>query len=381
MNRFVKKIRNGLPFLMAFGLFSCGDAMTTSEVANDLLNPRPFVAVQNSPAGSLVYFSVPQGSTKVGFCEVSSLTPVSTCSTNAVQAQFRRQVGTRLILRAPQPITISAQKELILVYTTATGQVSQSKIRFVAGQQQNPQISSGTTTAGLGLLTTQGPTGEREENFTDSTSRSSKFKISVPADSSTQKPYGMLVYLHGDGAGDYSNYWSSLKRIAAKHNMIALSVLSPTQTQNKQWYREGSQNAEFLDQLIRSKLYRSYNIDTKNVVFTGASGGPQFLTGQFLPLKGNNYIGGAIPLCGGGGPQGFGSTARSFQPNANFKNYFKMFYYTQQGDFLHDQAADSASHYKSLGVTNVQSEFPAGGSHCGFNVTAKIDEKLPSVLK
>jgi hypothetical protein len=185
-----------------------------------------------------------------------------------------------------------------------------------------------------------------------------------------------LIYLHGDGAGDYKGYWSQLRKVAKKYGMAAVSVLAPKQNS---WYKDGKGHGEFLNSLLQSKIFKEYNVKYRKVAFTGASGGPQFLTGQFLPQYGNNYaLGIALPICGGGGPVGYRGWIEKLSPSEDFKKYFRIHYNTGTSDFLFRDAKSSYDFYRGKGISNIRFEDLTGQGHCRFpeGVTGVVDKLL-----
>lgn len=214
-----------------------------------------------------------------------------------------------------------------------------------------------------------GKSGNFEERFTCSGtySATSYYKLRVPQGIEDLEPHGLLIYLHGDGGKDYTNdyIFSPLVKIAHEHKLIAMSVLSPNN--GTAWYQGPQTNAYFLHQLLETKIFKDYNIDTSRIYFTGSSGGSQFLTGIFVPKYVGNYGGGAFPSCGGADIYNF----IEYKITDHMKEHFKLYYHTQTGDFLYPQVRNSIARYKSLGM-QVSGEFPTTCSssrcHCEFNL-------------
>jgi len=233
------------------------------------------------------------------------------------------------------------------------------------------------TTLNSGEYKGAGPAGSREARFSHER-LSGTYRINAPEANSRDKAQGLLIYLHGDGAGDYSFFWNDLQVVAQKYDLIPVSVRTPDPS-SVTWYRNGRGNATYLHQLIQTELYAMYNVNKDQIFFTGASGGPQFLTGQFVPLYGNHYRGGAVPMCGGGGPRGFSQTTRAFQPSADLIANFKIYYYTGTADFLYGQVRDSSQFYRSHGFETFE-DFPQGVAHCKFNMRSALDKGLAKIV-
>ncbi len=222
-----------------------------------------------------------------------------------------------------------------------------------------------------------GREGSFEARFTSSGSyiATSYYKMRVPEGIHTKEPHGLLVYLHGDGGNDYTNDWifAPIAKLAHAHNLIAMSVLSPNN--GTAWYQGPQTNAYFLHKLLEDKVFHDYNIDTTRIYFTGSSGGSQFLTGIFVPKYATNYGGGAFPSCGGADIYNF----IDYQISDYMKEHFKIYYYTQTGDFLYPQVVKSKERYTSLGM-KVGGEFPrtcrSSRCHCEFNLSEVMVKAL-----
>ncbi len=220
-----------------------------------------------------------------------------------------------------------------------------------------------------------GKIGTFEQSFSASNGKSSTWKTTIPDDLSPTKPYGLSIYLHGDGGGDYSWVFDSLVKTSKKQNLIGIVVKAPNI--ERRWYNGGLANAKFLDELIEKELLAKYNIDKTRIYFIGTSGGSQFLSGQFIPNYGSKYNSGALLLCGG--PKNWQNTISS---TPEFISKFKFYWYSGTNDFLYDQIQDGIEYYKGLGM-QVDSEMIPGGSHCTFpgNVGGAIERKLQLIVK
>ncbi len=225
------------------------------------------------------------------------------------------------------------------------------------------------TTGGSG-----GKTGTFEQTFSSSNGKSSTWKTTIPQDLSASKPYGLSIYLHGDGGGDYSWVFDSLVKTSKTHNLIGMVVKAPNL--ERRWYNGGLANAKFLDELIEKELLAKYNIEKSRIYFIGTSGGSQFLSGQFIPNYGSKYNSGALLLCGG--PKNWQNNIVS---TPEFISKFKFYWYSGTSDFLYDQIEEGMEYYKGLGM-QVDSEMIPGGTHCTFpgNVGGAIERKLKLIL-
>jgi hypothetical protein len=222
-----------------------------------------------------------------------------------------------------------------------------------------------------------GVKGFHEASFAASNGKSTRFKLDVPASNGDASANGLLVYLHGDGAGDYDWYWPSLAAVAKKFNLIPVAVKSPTANENgPSWWWEADANAVVLDELLKQEVRAKYNVDTYRVVFTGASGGPTFMDGPWLRYYASQYRGGAMVFCGG-----LVQTAQPFRDAQGFKENFPLYYYIGTADFLLDGAQSAAAYYRGKGL-KVEEEHPAGVGHCQFTaqLPALMSERLNKIF-
>ena len=226
-----------------------------------------------------------------------------------------------------------------------------------------------------------GKTGFYEASFTSSGSyaTSSRYKVKVPEEYKEIDPYGLMIYLHGDNGGDYTNPWifNQLLPISKERHLITVSVLSPDG--GRLWYSNPRKHAEFLHQLLENELFKKYNIDTNKIYFTGSSGGSQFLTGIFVAEFTSNYGGGAFPTCGGADIYKYFGVKKNI--SEDMKQNFKLFFYTQDKDFLYPQVRQSRQTYESLGM-KVSGEHPSfcnniNRCHCEF----KMSDAVKSAFK
>lgn len=129
---------------------------------------------------------------------------------------------------------------------------------------------------------------------------------------------GIVVQLHGDGAGEFaspnSGVLAGYNAAALAHGMIMLAPKSPDGSGVRTWWENGASPLWLLDLLdfVRSK----YAIDETKVWFAGFSGGAEVLTYWLMSDYSNRMGQGGSIMLGGGGASGlvFGRT-----PTAAFK--------------------------------------------------------------
>lgn len=228
-------------------------------------------------------------------------------------------------------------------------------------------VASGKDAVGL-TYGTGGRIGFNEYSFTASNGKKSIYKYTAPADAQTKaEGYGLLIYLHGDLGADYGWFYDSLVSVAQRNNLLPVAVRSPTVgsfdggRSGPTWWQDGDRNAVFFDELLKKDILARFNIDTQRVYYTGASGGPTFLSGPWLNRYGHQYRGGAILFCGGVSNTGFPYTT-----SPGYEKGVKLTYYNGDQDFLLGGAQQAIRYYKTKGF-DVYSEFPVGIDHCGFS--------------
>jgi hypothetical protein len=226
--------------------------------------------------------------------------------------------------------------------------------------------SSPDTSQGSG-----GVSGSQEVSYANS-----RYFINAREDSTTAnatKSYGLLILLHGSSASNYRNFINTMATVAAKHGLIPVSVLAP----NGSGWNEGNQtsNAAFLNDLIQNKIYTSYNIDKRNIFFSGQSSGAGFLSSHFIPLHGNKYRGGAFMQCGASTPR------VTFQPTQEMTQNFKMHFEITTGDGIWTTSfANAVPEYKRLGLS-VTSDNTKFGGHCQFDQAAIVEQYIGNMKK
>jgi hypothetical protein len=113
------------------------------------------------------------------------------------------------------------------------------------------------------------------------------------------KPTYLAYYIHGDGAGDWSDFVDKQKDgmtlLAKKHNWIFITPLAPNETS---WWKnhKGDHVAKFAE--VLDVVFKKYNVCRETVLGASGSGGGVFLSGQFFPDKGGNYPVHAVLACG-----------------------------------------------------------------------------------
>lgn len=120
------------------------------------------------------------------------------------------------------------------------------------------------------------------------------------------KPVGLVVRLHGDGAWEYDNPQYStacMAAVAASHNMVLLQPKSPETPapgQQVTWWRDMSNNHNWVISLVNHYLATNPSVDRNNIVWMGYSGGAEFISYSLL-AKPTGLVNRATIMAGGGG--------------------------------------------------------------------------------
>jgi hypothetical protein len=223
------------------------------------------------------------------------------------------------------------------------------------------------------------------QSFTASNGLTSQYHV-FGAGVPTDRPVGLLVQFHGDGAYEFDNPGSSyslggpagIVAEAKQHNLLTIAALSPDKQGSVTWWEQGSQNADYVRDLIQKVALDKYNIDTENIWLVGYSGGAQFITQFFVPKYSGMLGGGGSVVFGGGGTPRV--TPAAFDPA--LVGDFPMHWYTGLADdgsdnsynALRDARAGSA-HYAGRGFAATL-ESPAGVDHNGLPFGKVVGEQL-----
>lgn len=137
------------------------------------------------------------------------------------------------------------------------------------------------------------------------------------------RPVGLIVQLHGDGAGEFQNYpnghgkLTQIQPVAQRHNMVLLSARTPSfeEGDHTWWAGNGTAKSDYLAELINAVAYGNYPVDRSRVWFSGYSGGAEQLTYHFLSRHLGLVSGGGALMTGGGGARGLLNSPLQTRPN------------------------------------------------------------------
>ncbi|HVK44101.1 MAG TPA: hypothetical protein VM429_04265 [Micropruina sp.] len=231
--------------------------------------------------------------------------------------------------------------------------------------------------------------------FTDSASRSGQYHVygaGLPGNGA-----GLVMYFHGDGdtqaetyeyAEANTNYALSGNRgliAVAKAKGYVLAVpRAPDTAGAVTWWESPTQNATYAADLL-DFLVTTYHLDRANIWLMGYSGGAEFITENFLPVKTAGRItgGGAVMLGGAGGAA---STPTGW--TAGLKAAFPMHWITgllDDGTFADDNydaigdAQAGRTYYSGQGFTTTITTPPAWDHDIDGAFGPALDEFLPAL--
>lgn len=132
--------------------------------------------------------------------------------------------------------------------------------------------------------------------FAEGTRESSWLRFSCGVDA--DRPDGVVVHLHGDGAGEIDNPdgdLSELAETANSRNMVLLAPRTPDSAEGETWWRELEPNTGWLRAFVSAHAPAGVP-----VWWTGYSGGAEMISYGVLAQAPDLVTGGAL-LMGGGG--------------------------------------------------------------------------------
>jgi hypothetical protein len=345
-------------------------AAAGSSIRNSLAaGSRPGISIEGEGDMVHVIVTLPRMRGDVALCVGTK----ENCSRDDVPLIDLIAVGDgTTVLRSAQLINLANGLDMHVI----TREIPHQVIRSVRFRNRNNGAAPGqANNNGWLSLGSGGQTGSYEETFSYNGS-TAKYRVSIQDDVQTGR-YGMLVYLHGDGAWDYEGFWNSSKEIAFRHDLIAIHVQAPTTGgAGRSWWIAGDANAEYLNALLHERVLRLYNIDRSKVVFSGQSGGPTFMTGNWMNRYMQQFAGGAVLMCGG-----MLSASPRLEAPEYWRDFFKIRIETTTGDFLNPGAHSALQRYQRYGM-DVQLATHGAGSHCKFDrsTAAILDERVAELL-
>lgn len=126
-------------------------------------------------------------------------------------------------------------------------------------------------------------------------------------------PRGVLVHLHGDGAGEFAlngeggdggePTLTEIAQVAASRNMVLIAPRTPDHRRGETWWRRLDRNLGWLNALVDDRVHDENGLDPGNVWWSGYSGGAEMLSYGVLRNAPELVTGGAVLMAGGGAPE------------------------------------------------------------------------------
>lgn len=197
-----------------------------------------------------------------------------------------------------------------------------------------------------------------------------------------ERPVGLLVRLHGDGAEEYTvpeGLLTCLAAEAASHNLVLLTPLTPDGSNERTWWMELDQNRAWLTSLVRTQV-EQLGVDPQRIWWMGYSGGAEMLSYGILPEDPELVTGGAVLLGGGGDPGWTTTTAPASVREGACLQWIvgEEDDGSRPGQEFDALAAsrDGASRYRRLGFAQVGLEVVPGEDHLSLPQSGWMDRLL-----
>ena len=145
-------------------------------------------------------------------------------------------------------------------------------------------------------------TGLLDRTFTDADGKEAKYVLFVPHDYTANKPYPLVLFLHGAGEtgtdGKKQTYVGLGPVARMQEKNYPFFILFP-QSQERSWQADSKDGRRALD--ILAAVQKEYKIDDKRLYLSGLSMGG-FGTWS-LAQKYPDRWAAIVPVCGGGDPE------------------------------------------------------------------------------
>ena len=220
--------------------------------------------------------------------------------------------------------------------------------------------------------------GKQENLYKDLvTGKSGKYTIQKPQGGGNRNGY--LLFFHGSGNTDgYASVFPTLAKVADEFRLVPVALQAPNSAHT--WANAASGPGNKHEAYVRSFIDKELRKGgSDKIYFVGFSAGSTFLSGDLFPRFISDYRGGAVLLCGGGGPVALSKEV--FKPLAlDVAQRFPLYFYIQQKDFLFQQTTEGIMYWRQRNAT-VSYEFPEGGTHCGFDLGDELRKGLRKIVK
>jgi hypothetical protein len=192
------------------------------------------------------------------------------------------------------------------------------------------------------------------------------------------KSQGLLLFFHGSGnTKGYAGSFEILERAAREFNLAPLALQAPS---NAVTWPEGpnspdNRHVEYVNSFLEREIAAKHpEINLDRLVLVGFSAGSTFLSGDFLPGSIRQLKGGAVMLCGGGGPVHYPPDVfRPLTPEESPK--FPLYFMIQKKDFLFAQTMQGIGYWKTRRAL-IHADTPEDGGHCAFDFGTELTRGL-----
>ncbi len=235
----------------------------------------------------------------------------------------------------------------------------------------------------LYLLIPEAKAGTRTEStFKDPVTGKSGLYTAAFESRAAPKSQGLLLYFHGSGnTQGYAGAFDTLAAAGREFNLSPLALQAPNQavTWPEGPHAPNNRHVEYVNSFLDREIFaKRPEIRTDRLIFAGFSAGSTFLSGDFLPGAFGKYTGGAVMLCGGGGPVRFPPDVfRKLSPEEALK--IPLYFMIQKKDFLFAQTMQGLAYWKSRQALT-HAETPEGGAHCAFDFSSELTRGIRKIL-
>ncbi|MBL8158896.1 hypothetical protein JNJ66_00380 [Candidatus Saccharibacteria bacterium] len=242
-----------------------------------------------------------------------------------------------------------------------------------------PPVAQGCATNGTGGTLTDAT--DQSYSGSAGTAQYHLFGQGLPTD----KPLGLMLQFHGDGAEEFDNLregtLEGYAEQAKQREMLLIAIRTPD-SGTVTWWEDGGTNAEWVRDFLENEIYPKYNINRSNAWLIGYSGGSVFITSFLVHGHSDLFCGGGSIAFGGGGRPYSGQGAAQSQ---EFINSFTMKWYTGQEDVAANasdgydalsDAKEGEAYYREKGF-ETSIETPAGIDHYSIPFVEVVTRLLP----
>lgn len=197
-------------------------------------------------------------------------------------------------------------------------------------------------------------------------------------------PQAILFHFHGDGGRKgYKGALDPLKKLSSKYKTHVFAVQAPSFSWQKGFDGMGGKHVYPKAQafnFFKDYVVEKHHAKNAKLIFSGISGGANYVGGHFIPIYGKGFQGGMILLCGGATTAMFGANGQAiFHTTPAFAKGFRVYQYIVTGDHLFQYANAMKRDYSALGA-KVNAIWPKGNGHCAFPIYKKLEEGLDWIL-